>query len=149
MPHPLHTGPPTHIYTVPLLTPIPTAGNEKYKHLITGGMAAAIARTATAPLERVKILRQCGTNKYANLPLRQVFSSIYRNEGFTGYFKGNAVNIVRLVPFSGIELFTFEVLKGHFFVPGEKRNKMKLLGLGVLSGVSASTFTYPLDVLRT
>jgi hypothetical protein len=74
---------------------------------------------------------------------------MYRNEGIAGYFKGNAVNIVRIVPFSALEFFTFEVVKGFLFEPGAPRDKLKLLYCGLLSGVSASTFTYPLDVIRT
>jgi solute carrier family 25 phosphate transporter 23/24/25/41 len=74
---------------------------------------------------------------------------MYRKEGVAGYFKGNAANVIRIVPFSALEFGTFEAVKGYFFEPGAPRDKLKLLYCGLLSGVSASTFTYPLDVIRT
>jgi solute carrier family 25 phosphate transporter 23/24/25/41 len=83
------------------------------------------------------------------LSLAEVWRKIYSNEGVVGYFKGNAVNIVRIVPFSAVEFFTFEVVKSLMFEPGEQRDKIKLLYCGFASGIAASTATYPLDIIRT
>jgi solute carrier family 25 phosphate transporter 23/24/25/41 len=83
------------------------------------------------------------------MPINKVFTAIFRNEGLLGFYKGNAANIVRVVPFSAVEFYTFDQVKMYLFKPGEVRDKKKLLLCGSISGVAASTATYPLDLIRT
>ena len=101
------TGPPTHVFTVPGLR-VSVGSKFKYMHLVTGGIAGAVSRTLTAPIDRVKILRQCGTKDYAKVPMKDVFQMIFRKEGMVGFFKGNGTNVMRIVPFSAFEFATFE-----------------------------------------
>lgn len=76
---------------------------------------------------------------------------MWRNEGLYGFFKGNGVNIVRIAPFSAFEFFFYEFYKHTFFTPnadGQVSNMGKLI-CGGLTGSTASTLTYPLDLIRT
>lgn len=73
----------------------------------------------------------------------------YSLEGIKGFFKGNGSNIVRIVPFSALEFYTFEKSK-HYLLPKDNpRHQGWLLVCGSLSGIVASFFTYPLDLVRT
>ena len=142
------TGPPTHVFTTSLPKPISVGSNFKYMHLVTGGIAGAVSRTLTAPIDRVKIIRQCGSKEYAKVSMKDIFPLILRKEGIAGFFKGNGTNVVRVVPFSAIEFATFDQVKVYYFEEGQKRDKKSLLICGGISGVVASTFTYPLDMIR-
>ncbi len=68
------------------------------KHFLTGAIAGAVSRSATCPLERLKILRQTSVKSYAKLSLDQAMMKIYRKEGIIGFYKGNGVNVFRASP---------------------------------------------------
>lgn len=73
---------------------------------------------------------------------------MWRNEGFRGFFKGNGVNIVRIAPFSAFEFFFYEFYKQKLF-SGDSSNNWAKLVCGGITGMTASTLTYPLDLIRT
>jgi len=143
------TGPPTRVFTTSQPTPIKPDSKYKYLHLVTGGIAGGVSRTLTAPIDRVKILRQCGTAEYAKVPMTDIFPMIWRKEGISGFFKGNGTNVIRIVPFSALEFATFDAVKGYYFEEGKPRDKKSLLICGGMAGIVASTCTYPLDMIRT
>jgi hypothetical protein len=67
-------------------------------HFLTGFIAGAVSRSATCPLERIKILRQTSVKAYSNLSVGQALIEMYRNEGIIGFYKGNGVNVLRASP---------------------------------------------------
>lgn len=79
--------------------------------MLTGGIAGGVSRTLTNPLERLKILRQCGTPEYANMSTWQAMLKFGKSEGLKGFFKGNGSNVIKIVPFSAIEFWTYEQCK--------------------------------------
>jgi len=81
--------------------------------------------------------------------MMQSMMKFYQLEGVRGYFKGNGANIIRIVPFSALEFYTFEKCKYIFLSDQDPRNKPRLLMCGSLAGIVASSCTYPLDLVRT
>ena len=73
---------------------------------------------------------------------------MWKNEGVYGFFKGNGVNVLRIAPFSAFEFFFYEVYKNLLFSGDNSSNSSKLI-CGGLTGMTASTLTYPLDLIRT
>ena len=69
-----------------------------------GGAAGIIARTASAPLDRIKLLFQvqamegAGVSSAAYTGVGQAFMKIYREEGILAFWKGNGVNVIRVAP---------------------------------------------------
>jgi len=124
--------------------------------LAAGGLAGAAARTLTAPLDRVKILMQTehltgggGPAKYTGL--WQSLKRVHAEEGFRGYFRGNLVNCIRVVPYSATQFVTFDYTKRYIcsLTGKEQPTVPERLACGALAGCSASFVTHPLDVLRT
>jgi Mitochondrial carrier protein. len=111
--------------------------------VIKKGISGAIARTLTAPFERITILRQTKNPHYEGLSIPKILVKMAKQEGFLSYFKGNGANICRIFPYSAIELFTFELFK-HVL----SRNVSQLEGkssslyfiAGTMAGMTASTF---------
>jgi solute carrier family 25 phosphate transporter 23/24/25/41 len=70
---------------------------------VAGGTAGAVARTCTAPLDRIKLLFQvqavpsAGTSATAYTGLGQAFRKILAEEGVRAFWKGNGLNIIRWV----------------------------------------------------
>ena len=65
-------------------------------YICAGGAAGAIARTAIAPIERVKIIYQIDkTNRgsYLGIPRK-----IVAEEGMLGLWRGNSAAVLRLSP---------------------------------------------------
>ena len=60
-------------------------------NLFTGGVAGAVSRSATAPLERLRILQQCRVPQYMGMGTSESFKYMYKTEGIKGGFKGNGV----------------------------------------------------------
>ncbi len=73
---------------------------------------------------------------------------MWRNEGMFGLLKGNGVNVVRIAPFSAFEMFFYDYYKENLF-GGVGASASAKLVCGGLTGMTASTLTYPLDLIRT
>ena len=78
----------------------------------------------------------------------ECYAYMWRVEGFYGFFKGNGVNMVRIMPFSAFEFFFYDLYKRNLF-QGEQTGALSKLICGGMTGMTASTLTYPLDLIRT
>jgi hypothetical protein len=79
-------------------------GNSHLKRLISGGIAGAVSRTVVAPLETIRTHLMVGSNGNSSA---EVFESIMKHEGWTGLFRGNIVNVIRVAPSKAIEVMNF------------------------------------------
>ncbi|CAN6975461.1 unnamed protein product [Brassica oleracea var. botrytis] len=69
---------------------------------------------------------------------------IGREEGVKGYWKGNLPQVIRIVPYSAVQLFAYEAYKAIILFWGED-GQLSVLGA---AGMTSTVITYPLDVLR-
>ena len=112
-------------------------GSMLFKTLVSGGVAGAISRTCTAPLDRLKVLLQVLFDVFVNrifleitfkreerwevaFPF-QVHSSnknklgvssglrlLLSDGGFLGLWRGNGMNVIKIAPESAIKFLTYE-----------------------------------------
>lgn len=124
-----------------------------WKTLLSGGIAGALSRTATAPLERLKILFQLSTMSTQNAQYSGMMDAvrrIAREDGVTALWKGNGTNVLRIAPYSAIGFFSFD----RFFRIMSQDADPNLIALrrviaGGMAGACAASCTYPLDLVRT
>lgn len=110
--------------------------DEIVKTLMYGGVSGAIARTCSAPFERLKILGQTKENiKYLKEVIR-----ITNEDGFLAFWRGNYTNCLRITPNSAIQFYTYDMASKY--VPNA------FIGGGIAGGVSLLA-TYPLDYSRS
>ena len=77
-----------------------------------------MSRTATSPLERLRILQQTNAAGYKGLGTLGSLSYMYKTEGFVGFFKGNGATVAKIAPFSAFEFYFYEVFKNNLY-PGK------------------------------
>jgi solute carrier family 25 phosphate transporter 23/24/25/41 len=130
--------------------------SDSLQTLLAGGLAGAVSRTAVAPLDRVKILLQVqglsvpngATPRYTSLT--QALQSLWMREGLKGLFKGNGANCQRIIPQSGLQYLCYdrflELLVGD--APSSEITALHRLLAGALAGATATTATYPMDLMR-
>ncbi|KAG8052428.1 hypothetical protein GUJ93_ZPchr0001g33019 [Zizania palustris] len=123
--------------------------------LFTAGAAAgAVAKTITAPLDRVKLLMQThsvrvvGESTYKGVGFLEAIAEIGKGEGLKGYWKGNLPQVIRIVPYSAVQLFSYEVYKKIFRRKDGELTVFGRLAAGACAGMTSTLVTYPLDVLR-
>jgi solute carrier family 25 phosphate transporter 23/24/25/41 len=78
------------------------------RYLLAGAVAGALSRTATAPLDRLKVLLQVQTNSAGVIA---GLWHIYKQSGFMGFFRGNGINILKVAPESAIKFYSYEMMK--------------------------------------
>ncbi|KAK9278607.1 hypothetical protein L1049_028180 [Liquidambar formosana] len=120
------------------------------RYLIAGGVAGAASRTATAPLDRLKVVLQVQTSRACIVP---AIKNIWKEGGLLGFFRGNGLNVVKVAPESAIKFCVYEMLKS---VIGDAKGKDKgdigtsgRLIAGGMAGAVAQTAIYPLDLVKT
>lgn len=85
---------------------------DTIKHLIAGGVAGAISRTAVSPMERMKILFQVqGPEPAAYHGIMPTLTKMWREEGMMGFLRGNGTNVVRIIPYSATQFAAYEQFK--------------------------------------
>eukprot|EP01083_Nonionella_stella_P113540 334761_1 len=123
--------------------------------ILAGGLGGIMSRTATAPLERVKILAQTGT---CTGNLRSMFTTVIERQGFWfGLWKGNFYGCLRTFPFAGCVTFTYSMFLKHV-IPKQYRQRIDnpkdpvthlwRFSAGLTAGCIATTITYPLDLMK-
>jgi solute carrier family 25 (adenine nucleotide translocator) protein 4/5/6/31 len=126
-----------------------------------GGVSGAIAKTCTAPIERVKLIIQ---TQDANPRIRSgevprytgivnCFSRVYSEQGFWAFWRGNFTNIIRYFPTQAFN-FAFKDTFKNLFPRYDPKTQFGLFFLanmasGGLAGAGSLCIVYPLDYART
>jgi len=128
-----------------------------YKNLFAGGVAGGISRTATAPLERIKIFKQVQDlmpHDTGGITYKESVAFVLRKmlaaEGMLGYFKGNGTNVLKVIPYNALRFFSYEVYK-KALAPNTTQPlcaAQKVIA-GGCAGATACVGTFPLDLIRT
>eukprot|EP00850_Spirogloea_muscicola_P022368 SM000290S10902 [mRNA] locus=s290:111756:114288:- [translate_table: standard] len=107
------------------------------------GSPAAVGTVAAG--EAAALL--AGGGHHRSPGIRQAFSSILREGGVRGLYRGVGPTLLGILPYAGLKFYIFEGLKGSLYEDTPPSVVAKL-ALGALAGIVAQTFTYPLDVVR-
>ncbi|PSC70667.1 mitochondrial substrate carrier [Micractinium conductrix] len=127
---------------------------DSSRMFVAGGSAGAVARTATAPLDRIKLLFQvqavpsAGTSSTAYTGVGQAARKILAEEGFRAFWKGNGLNIIRIFPYSAAQLSSNDQYKRIFADEHGELTVPKRLLSGACAGMTATALTHPLDTMR-
>ncbi|XP_064944451.1 mitochondrial carrier protein CoAc2-like isoform X3 [Musa acuminata AAA Group] len=78
------------------------------KEFVAGGVAGGVAKTAVAPLERVKILFQTRRAEFHTVGLLGSFQKILQTEGLLGFYRGNGASVARIVPYAALHYMAYE-----------------------------------------
>ncbi|KAI0483978.1 mitochondrial carrier [Xylariaceae sp. FL0804] len=141
-------------------------------YFVAGAVAGGVSRTATAPLDRLKVYLLVNTTsstnaaldaakkgqavqalKGAGRPLVTAVTELYKSGGFRGFFAGNGLNVVKIMPETAIRFGAYEAakktlagLEGH----GDTHhiNPYSRFVAGGVAGMVAQFFVYPLDTLK-
>jgi hypothetical protein len=121
------------------------------RRLLAGGAAGALAKTATAPLEAVKLQLVQGRAGALEAAAR-----LYAAGGAAAFFRGNLLDVARSTPSKAIELAAFEALRRPLLAlsrpaPAGARRASKggaapaaANGNGLLSAAAATSARVPL-----
>nr|AFK93891.1 adenine nucleotide translocase [Penaeus monodon] len=130
------------------------------KDFIAGGIAAAISKTAVAPIERVKLLLQVQaaskqiTADKAYKGMVDCFVRIPKEQGVLAYWRGNLANVIRYFPNQALN-FAFKDKYKQVFLGGvDKKTQFWRYFIGNLAsggaaGDTSLCFVYTLDFART
>merc|ERR1719412_1447771 len=120
-----------------------------WRHLVAGGVAGAVSRTCTAPLDRIKIYLQVhGGRKNTNVT--HTFRYLLKEGGIRGLWRGNGINVVKIAPESALKFGAYDTLKR--LVRGDSDRELEIYErfiCGSLAGGISQTIIYPLEVLKT
>lgn len=126
-----------------------------------GGVSGAIAKTITAPIERVKLIIQ---TQDANPRIRSgevprytgivnCFSRVRAEQGFAAFWRGNFTNVIRYFPTQAFNFAFKDSIKKLFprYDPKTEFGKFFLVQMasGGLAGAGSLCIVYPLDYART
>lgn len=89
--------------------------SEKFSaDFVMGGVAAIVAKSAAAPIERVKLLLQNqgemikrGHLKKPYLGIHDCFGRVLREEGMLSLWRGNQANVIRYFPTQVLFVISF------------------------------------------
>jgi len=155
---PVATPPPAHR---------PSGGTDKQVTPLTfildftlGGVAAAVSKTAVAPIERVKLLLQVQASNPQIKPedrykgIGDCFVRVTKEQGFSSLWRGNLANVIRYFPTQALN-FAFKDTFKEIFMKGidPKKQFWKFaagnIAAGSCAGAASLCFVYPLDFART
>ncbi|KAL6720702.1 mitochondrial thiamine pyrophosphate transporter [Lecanora helva] len=122
-----------------------------------GAIAGLVSRFCIAPLDVLKIRLQLQIHSLSD-PLDTVrkarygavvtFTNILRDEGVTAFWKGNLSAELLYINYGAVQFSTYRLATQTLY-PLHLPNGAEAFISGAIAGASATTVTYPLDLLRT
>jgi len=128
---------------------------------LAGGVSGAIAKTCTAPIERVKLIIQTQDANprimSGEIPrytgIVNCFSRVGAEQGIAAFWRGNFVNILRYFPTQAFNFAFKDTIKAMFPKYSPKKDFWSFFAVnmasGGLAGAGSLTIVYPLDYART
>lgn len=126
-----------------------------------GGISGAIAKTATAPIERVKLIIQTQdanprivsgeVPRYTGIV--NCFVRVSQEQGFASFWRGNFTNVIRYFPTQAFNFAFKDSIKTLFprYSPNTDFGKFFAVNMasGAVAGAGSLMIVYPLDYART
>jgi solute carrier family 25 (adenine nucleotide translocator) protein 4/5/6/31 len=131
------------------------------KDFAAGGISGTVAKTCTAPIERVKLIIQTQDAnpliKSGEVPrytgIVNCFTRVYQEQGLKAFWRGNFTNVIRYFPTQAFNFAFKDTIKALFpkYSPKEQFGMFFLTNMasGGLAGAGSLTIVYPLDYART
>jgi solute carrier family 25 (adenine nucleotide translocator) protein 4/5/6/31 len=135
--------------------------NDFLISFLAGGVSGAVAKTATAPIERVKLLIQTQdanpkiisgeVARYTGIV--DCFTRVSSEQGVKAFWRGNLTNIIRYFPTQAFNFAFKDGIKALFPKADKKTEFGKFFAInmasGGLAGAGSLMIVYPLDYART
>lgn len=129
------------------------------ENFMLSGVAAAVSKTAAAPIERVKLLVQNQGEMLKQGILTEPYKGIIdctkrtlSNEGVGAFWRGNMANVIRYFPTQALN-FAFKDTVKAVFATSKDAPQYKKFATNIASGGCAGSmslfFVYSLDYCRT
>ncbi|KAH0832974.1 mitochondrial carrier domain-containing protein [Lanmaoa asiatica] len=120
---------------------------------LAGGLAGCVAKTAVAPLDRVKILFQASNpdfQKYAGswTGAFRAGLAIYRDDGARGLLQGHSATLLRIFPYAAIKFMAYDQLRLLLIPTPDYETNLRRFTTGALAGMTSVALTYPLELIR-
>ncbi|KAJ9598293.1 hypothetical protein L9F63_011033 [Diploptera punctata] len=129
-------------------TPSEIASGQWWRHLMAGGIAGAVSRTCTAPLDRLKVYLQVHGSKQVGV--KSCLKHLLKEGGVWSLWRGNGMNVVKIAPESAIKFMAYEQAKK--LIRGNNTRDLSIYErfvAGSLAGGISQTVIYPLEVMKT
>ncbi|WIA17421.1 hypothetical protein OEZ85_014273 [Tetradesmus obliquus] len=117
------------------------------KFFIAGGLAGALSRTATAPVDRLKMLLQVQEGKM--MSLREGMRVMAAEGSVRSFFRGNGTNVLKIAPETSIKLALNDHMRHSLQGDGAEITPWQRMVCGGVSGAVGQGLVYPLDTVRT
>ncbi|KAL3918861.1 MAG: hypothetical protein SGILL_004044 [Bacillariaceae sp.] len=141
----------------------PGASSSAVRDAAAGALSGAFARTATAPIERVKLILQLqGSSKSKSTSTSpsvtqatptsalSVTRQIYETEGFLAFWRGNSQNVIRAAGQAALNFALMEYYKNIAMAAlTTPQSWMVSFLAGGMAGGTVTTVLYPTEFLRT
>lgn len=126
-----------------------------------GGISGAVAKTATAPIERVKLIIQTQDSnpliKSGEVPrytgIVNCFTRVKAEQGMAAFWRGNFTNVIRYFPTQAFNFAFKDQIKSLFPKYSSKTDFgmffLTNMASGGLAGAGSLCIVYPLDYART
>ncbi|XP_055474150.1 calcium-binding mitochondrial carrier protein SCaMC-1-like [Psammomys obesus] len=121
------------------------------QRFIAGSMAGATSQTCIYPLEVIKTRLMVGkTGEYSGII--DCGRKLLKTEGVRAFCKGYVPNLISIVPYAGLDLTVFELLKNywleHYAENSVKPDLAVVLGCSTLSHTCGQLASFPLNLVR-
>jgi len=129
------------------------------ENFLLSGVAAAVSKTAAAPIERVKLLVQNQGEMIKQGTLTEPYKGVIdctartmKNEGLLSFWRGNLANVIRYFPTQALN-FAFKDSVKAMFKTSKTAPQYEKFAKNIMSGGVAGSmslfFVYSLDYCRT
>eukprot|EP01038_Epipyxis_sp_PR26KG_P015754 gene15754-21330_t len=131
-------------------------------YFVLGGLSGAIAKTSTAPFERVKLILQTQDAnpliKSGQVPrytgIVNCLTRVYQEQGLRSLWRGNFTNVIRYVPTQMYSIFLKNTIINTLFPKYSYKTNFSMffivnMASGVASCAASLCFVYPLVYVQT
>ena len=136
-------------------------GGSFVTDFLAGGISGAIAKTCTAPIERVKLIIQTQdanpkiisgeVPRYTGIV--NCFTRVAAEQGIQAFWRGNFVNVLRYFPTQAFNFAFKDKIKRLMPKVDRKKHPWRAFAVNIVSGGIAGagslSLVYPLDTART
>ncbi|KAF0990540.1 hypothetical protein HZS_6842, partial [Henneguya salminicola] len=121
-------------------------GISNMEFMFCGGIAGAIAKSITAPLDRIKIIIITNQKGGSYQQAKEIVRETVRTQGWQALWRGNSASLARIIPYSAGHFFLYENLK--YIYHGDSESGLIPFTIASIVGLGSLAISYPFATVR-